>query len=223
MKRTLYLGVAIGVLALTAPALAQDGTGGPAGGGTAGIAADNGSTVTWTNTETSTPTETTTTDTVTTTDTTTTTDTLTTDSSGVGSANNGGTATYTYTTMSTPASLAATVTGGEVYLNNWAPAGAGGLGGSGDGGGDGGDGGLSGESGGAGGAAGDGGLAGTGGAGGAGGAGAGTQSMAWGATFDNGAFANFAGLNAMNVNTGFSASQNASVNVSASIGTFTVQ
>jgi hypothetical protein len=201
MRCTLYLGVAVGVFALAAPALAQDG-----GGGTAGIDATNGSTVTWTNTETSTPT----------------TNTTATDASGVGSANNGGTATYTYTTMTTPANLAASVTGGEVYLNNWAPAGAGGTGASGDGGGDGGDGGLSGDTGGAGGAAGDGGAAGTGGAGGAGGAGAGTQNMGWAANFDNGAFSNFAGLNAMNVNTGFSASQNASVNVSASIGTFTV-
>jgi hypothetical protein len=46
--------------------------------------------------------------------------------------------------------------------------------------------------------------------------------MSWDAVFDNGAFSNFAGLNAMNVNTGFFASQNASVNVSASVGTLTL-
>jgi len=104
------------------------------------------------------------------------------DSSGIGSANNGSTSNYTYTAMATPATLAATVNGGEVYINTY------GNGGnrSGSGGGTGGTG--------------------------------GTQTVTWDAEFDNGAFANFAGLNAMNVNTGFFASQNASVNVSATIG-----
>ena len=99
MKRFLYLSVAFGALALTTPVLAQDGD-----GQAAGINANNGSTVTWSNTATTTAT-----------DSSTWTDSSNnSDSSGVGSANNGGTATYSYTTMTTPTNLAATVTGGEV-------------------------------------------------------------------------------------------------------------
>jgi len=115
--------------------------------------------------------------------------------------------------MTTPTNLAASVTGGEVYLKNWAPGGSGGSGGAtsaGD----------SGNHGGGGGGAG--GAGGSGGAGGGGGAGGASQLMTWDAEFDNGAFSNFAGLNAMNVNTGFFASQNASVNVSASVGALTL-
>lgn len=250
MKRILFVGVAFGALAFTAaPALAQD-TPDPS----AGIIADNESTVTWTNTTTTT---TTSTDNSTWTD-----SSNNSDSSGVGSANNGGTATYSYTTISTPANLAATVTGGEVYLTNWGPGGSGGSGawggdgsgggaggsggatvsGSGGAGGSDGDGGTSDNSGttddsgsggaggaggssgdgGAGGSGGNGGAAGAGGSGGDGGAGAASQVMSWDSTFDNGAFSNFAGLNALNVNTGFHASQNASVNVSASVGTLTL-
>lgn len=191
MKRILYLSVAFGALALTTtPVLAEDGE-----GQTPGINATHGSTVTSTNTATNTNT-TTATDSSSWAD-----NSNNSDSSGVGSANNGGTATYTYTTMTTPSNLAATVTGGEAYLNNWAPGGSGGSG-SGAGSGD--------HSG------------GSGGTGGNGGAGAGSQLMGWDAEFDNGAFSNFAGLNAMNVNTGFFASQNASVNVSASVGTLTL-
>ena len=202
MKRILYLGVAFGALALTTtPALAQDGE-----GQAAGINASNGSTVTSSNTATETETNTTTdTDSSSWTD-----SSNNSDASGIGSANNGGTATYAYTTMTTPSNLAATVTGGEVYLNNWAPGGSGGSGGSGSAGGSASHGGGTGGAGGSGGAAGD------------GGAGAGSQLMGWDADFDNGAFSNFAGLNAMNVNTGFFASQNASVNVSASVGTLTL-
>jgi hypothetical protein len=211
MKPILYLGVAFGALALsTTPVFAQNGN-------LSDISANNGSTVTSTSTATNSA-STTATDSSSWTDSSTWTDSSDhSDSSGVGSANNGGTATYTYTTMTTPTNLAATVTGGEVYLYNWAPAGSGGSGGSGSGGGSGGDGGAT-----TGGAGGSGGAGGVGGAAGAGGAGAGSQLMGWDAEFDNGAFSNFAGLNAMNVNTGFYASQNASVNVSASVGTLTL-
>lgn len=220
MKRILYLSVAISALALTTtPTLAQVG-----GGQEADIAADRGSTVTSnataTNTETSNYAD----------------YSNNSDSSGLGSANNGSSSNYSYTSITTPTTLAATVTGGEVYLNNWAPGGAGGSGGSASGGGTGGNSGAtSGSNGGAGGLSsggdggsttggvgGAGGTGSTGGASGAGGTGAGSQLMGWDASFDNGAFANFAGLNALNVNTGFYASQNAAVNVSASVGTLTI-
>ncbi len=46
----------------------------------------------------------------------------------------------------------------------------------------------------------------------------GSFSQGWGSTFSEGAFSNFAGLNALNVNTGFWASQNAAVTVNANTG-----
>ncbi len=198
MKGMLYLGTAVGALAFAAtPVLSQttSDTGGT-NGNIAGASANNGSTSTWTATAnlTSTPTD----------------NANSSDSSGAGSANNGSTSSYSVTTMTTPASLSASVTGGTVNMPYYANGGRGGRGG---GAGDGGNGRGSGT--------GTGGAGGGGGGGGAGGAG-GTNTVSWDVAFDGGSLANFAGLNAMNINTGFFASQNANVNVSASVGTLTL-
>ncbi len=237
MKGMLYLGTAVGALAFAAvPALSQNSD---ASGNLASAAANDGSTATWTATATLTSTKTkTTTDSFNKTATDSfnrswnasdssgdgsanngstsnyaksyTDNSNNSDSSGAGSANNGSTSNYSrtssYTKMVTPANLSATVTDGYVDLPFYANGGRAGRGGSG---GDGGNG------------PGTGGAGGGGGGGGAGGAG-GTNTVSWDVSFDGGALANFAGLNAMNINTGFFASQNASVNVSASVGTLTL-
>jgi hypothetical protein len=193
MKGMLYLGAAVGAIAFaTVPALAASP--GDANGNIAGATANDDSTANWTASLTSTRTD----------------NSNNSDSSGAGSANNDSTSSYSVTTMTSPASLSASVTGGTVNMPYYANGGRGGRGG---GAGDGGNGRGSGT--------GTGGAGGGGGGGGAGGAG-GTNTVSWDVSFDGGSLANFAGLNAMNINTGFFASQNANVNVNASVGTLTL-
>ena len=117
---------------------------------------------------------------------------------GSSAANNGGTSTWTYSSSAvvSKASLSGLVTGNHVAY--YLPA----NGGKGD----------------SGSADGRGSDTSTGGTGGAGGSPLIDNSV----SIDGGAMTNFAGLNAQNLNTGVGALQNASINVSASIGTLTL-
>ena len=114
------------------------------------------------------------------------------DASGAGSANNGGTSNYAYSNVISKSKLGGFVTGN--YVAYYVPA-NGGKGSSNE--------------------AEKWSEANSVGAGGAGGSPIIDNSI----SLDNGAMSNFAGLNAQNLNTGVGALQNASINVSASVGT----